>query len=329
TSPDFSLSASSASASSWRKRSSPSARKMSGIARPSRATIMSSVSTKQRPSRRARSRAIADFPAPMKPTRMTLSARISRIVSDRCGAGAERAAKPSIETARAGWRPGGASRGAPHERLPRGRVTLGPRWPPPRSARSAVHGPTGGRAAVGAIAHPAATTLAEVVVDARRDTGAGEQRDRLHRRHEAGRVEMDADRLRRAETEQLSLLRHVPGAVAGTDPVGDLHSARDPVLAEHVVDVLGQALDGARPHAVEHDGQRQLARLPQLGATTLERFADRADGGRELGYGAPRTLDARDRQRDPARFERVALAARDGHPADHRARLHEAPPEGL
>src|SRR5206468_3765109 len=78
---------------------------------------------------------------------------------------------------------------------------------------------------------------------------------------------------------QLLLLRHVPGAVAGADPVGDLQTALDPLLAEHVVDVLGQALDGARAHAVEHGRQRQLARLPQLGAAALERFADRADGG--------------------------------------------------
>ena len=42
-----------------------------GMERPSRAVIIASVSTKQRPRRRASMRPTVDFPAPMKPTRMT------------------------------------------------------------------------------------------------------------------------------------------------------------------------------------------------------------------------------------------------------------------
>src|SRR3989454_8741165 len=197
------------------------------------------------------------------------------------------------------------------------------------SDSSSVHGTPGGDAAIGTVAHPAAGALAEVVIDAHRDTRAGEQRNGLHRRHEAGFVEPDADGAAGTQREQLLLLRHVPGAVARADPVGDLQTALDPLLTEHVVDVLGQALDGARAHAVEHGRQRQLARLPQLGTAALERFADRADGGRELRHGAPRALDSRDRQRDPARLERVAVAAGDGQPTDYRARLPEGPPQGL
>src|SRR5262245_6049274 len=49
--------------------------------RPSWAMIMSSVSTKQRPRRRARMRPTEDFPAPMKPTRITLSDMTPTIVS--------------------------------------------------------------------------------------------------------------------------------------------------------------------------------------------------------------------------------------------------------
>src|SRR3989454_4088346 len=194
------------------------------------------------------------------------------------------------------------------------------------SDSSSVHGTPGGDAAIGTVAHPAAGALAEVVIDTRRDTRTGEQRNGLHRRHEAGFVEPDADGAAGTQREQLLLLRHVPGAVAGADPVGDLQTALDPLLAEDVVDVLGQALDGARAHAVEHGRQRQLARLPQLGAAALERFADRADGGRELGHGAPRALDPRNRQRDPARLERVAVAAGGGSPPDYPPPPHSAPP---
>src|SRR5437762_5902808 len=39
------------------------------------------------------------------------------------------------------------------------------------------------------------------------------------------------------------------------------------------------------------------------------------------------TRRSSDLQRDPARVERVALAAGDGHPADHRARFHEVLPQ--
>src|SRR5215470_2187521 len=49
--------------------------------RPSWAMIMSSVSTKQSPRRRARMRPTEDFPAPMKPTRITLSDMTPTIVS--------------------------------------------------------------------------------------------------------------------------------------------------------------------------------------------------------------------------------------------------------
>src|SRR2546425_7663383 len=324
TSPDFSVSASSASVSSWRKRSSPSARKISGIERASRATIMSSVSTKQRPSRRASSRPTTDFPAPMKPTRMTLSAGILRIVSDRAlvrtraGTGEALLDHARTRSARSVHATGDEST---TKRYGSRRASPVPSWGSP------VHGLPGGGAAISAVAHPAAGALAEVVVDARGDPRAGKERDRLHRCHEAGRVEPDADRVPRAESEQLPLLQHVPGAVAGADPVGDLEAARDPLLAQHVVHVLGQALDGARAHAVEHDRQGQLPRLPQLGATTLERIADRAHGRRELGHGTPRALDPRDRQRDPARLDRVALAPGDGHPVDHRARLGAGPPQ--
>jgi hypothetical protein len=74
TSPRLSASSRTASASAARKYSSPWVAKMVGIEEPSRATIMSSVSTKHRPRRRASNRPTEDFPAPMKPTRMTLSA---------------------------------------------------------------------------------------------------------------------------------------------------------------------------------------------------------------------------------------------------------------
>ncbi len=67
-------SASTASASSWRKRASPCRAKISGIVQPSRLVIMSSVSTKHRPRRFASIRPQTDFPAPMNPTRITFRA---------------------------------------------------------------------------------------------------------------------------------------------------------------------------------------------------------------------------------------------------------------
>src|SRR5262245_25585671 len=98
--------------------------------RPSWAMIMSSVSTKQRPRRRARMRPTEDFPAPMKPTRITLSDMTPTIVSP-------------------------ASAGT----LP-------------------AHSHRGGRPPIGAVAHPAAAALGEVMVhprvraDAHEDGGA-------------------------------------------------------------------------------------------------------------------------------------------------------------
>src|SRR5918996_4695632 len=68
------------------------------MGRPSRETMMSSVSTKQRPRRRARSRPQADFPAPMNPTRMTLSAGIAAILTSG-GAGSDVAARLDPEDA--------------------------------------------------------------------------------------------------------------------------------------------------------------------------------------------------------------------------------------
>src|SRR5262245_23141883 len=90
-------------------------RKISGIDRPSRATIMSSVSTKQRPSRRATSRPQTDFPAPMNPTSITLSRRI--LASYQIGVAARtlRRARRTLADPRAAGRPRGwgpAARGA-------------------------------------------------------------------------------------------------------------------------------------------------------------------------------------------------------------------------
>src|SRR5688500_3761683 len=58
-----------------------------------------------------------------------------------------------------------------------------------------VHGSKGGGAAVSAVAHPAAGTLAEVVVDARVRTRAREDGDGLGGRHETGVVQGDAHRV--------------------------------------------------------------------------------------------------------------------------------------
>src|SRR5262249_55751968 len=78
---DLSRNSSSISPSSSRKRSSPSRRKISGTERPWLATIMSSVSTKQRPRRRASKRPHTDLPAPMNPTSTMLSRRTTSIVT--------------------------------------------------------------------------------------------------------------------------------------------------------------------------------------------------------------------------------------------------------
>src|SRR3989442_9295996 len=68
----------------------------------------------------------------------------------------------------------------------------------PRNGRlpegSCVHGRPRGEAAIGAVAHPAARALGEVVIDARRPPGADQQRDRLARRHNAILVAADAGR---------------------------------------------------------------------------------------------------------------------------------------
>src|SRR6266545_1836991 len=114
---------------------------------------MSSVSTKQRPSRRARSRPTEDLPAPMKPTRITLSPMCP----------------PSL---------------SPHPvaRLP--------------------HGAGGGGPAIGAVAHPAAPALGEVVVDPRVGADADQPADALARRHEGRLVQPHADGIARAQAEE-------------------------------------------------------------------------------------------------------------------------------
>ena len=72
TSPRFRARSRSTSSSAARKYASPSAVKISGMERPSAAVIMSSVSTRHRPSRRARRRPTDDLPAPMNPTKTIL-----------------------------------------------------------------------------------------------------------------------------------------------------------------------------------------------------------------------------------------------------------------
>src|SRR3989454_6916796 len=81
TSPRLRARSRTASSSRARKCGSPFAVKISGMGRPSLAVIMSSVSTKQRPSRLARSRPTEDLPAPMNPTRITLSLMPPAIVT--------------------------------------------------------------------------------------------------------------------------------------------------------------------------------------------------------------------------------------------------------
>src|SRR6266508_834424 len=81
-SPVLSASRPTASSSRRRKWASPLSAKISGMVRPSLAVIMSSVSTKQRPSRRARMRPTEDLPAPMKPTSTRVSV-VPAIIEDR------------------------------------------------------------------------------------------------------------------------------------------------------------------------------------------------------------------------------------------------------
>src|SRR5262245_18960086 len=171
TSPALSLRLSSVSASSWRNRASPASRKISGIERPSAAAIISSVSTKQRPRRRASRRPQTEFPAPMNPTRITLSRRIP--------ASYQIVLAPAVM-----WVGGGARRGG-----------------------SAVDARASRRAAVGALAHPAAGALAEVVIDLRVHARRGQERDGFHGRHEARVVE--ADTRSEEHTSELQSLRHL------------------------------------------------------------------------------------------------------------------------
>src|SRR5215471_4655441 len=121
--------------------------------RPSWAVIMSSVSTKQRPRRRARMRPTEDLPAPMKPTRITLSDIAPTILS------------------------------------------------PAAAAALPAHGDQGGHPPIGALAHPAASALGEVVVHAHGWSHADQEGDTLGRRHHARGIEGDPDRLTRAQRE--------------------------------------------------------------------------------------------------------------------------------
>src|SRR5882724_12150901 len=190
-----------------------------------------------------------------------------------------------------------------------------------------MHGLVGGRPAVGAVAHPASRALAEVVVDPRAGAGRGEEGDRLDRGHEARLVQPDADRVARAHAEQRSLLGYVPAAVAGAHAVRDRQPEGNRLLAQQIVDVLGQALDGPRPDAVEHGGEWQLARLPQLGGAPLELVADRTHGGRDPLDRSPQAADVGDGQRGVAGLDRAGALAPHREPAHDGARRHEASPQ--
>ena len=72
----------------------------------------------------------------------------------------------------------------------------------------------GGRPAIGAVAHPAAAALGEVVVHPRLGADAHQPADALARRHEARLVQAHADGLARAQAEERRLLRGVPSRVA-------------------------------------------------------------------------------------------------------------------
>src|SRR5947207_14722675 len=163
-------------------------------------------------------------------------------------------------------------------------------------------------AAIRAVAHPAARALAEVVVDARGRPGADENGDRFRRRHEARIVDGDADGVTWAQAPQQALLGDVPPAVAGAHAIGDVHAAGDSFLAEQIVHVLGKALHRPGADAVEHHRERQLTRVPQLGRATLERVAERAHARRDLVDRAPALADPRNRARDAAGGQPIAVA---------------------
>src|SRR5262249_50027612 len=153
--------------------------KISGMDRSSWAVIMSSVSTKQRPRRRARMRPTEDLPAPMKPTRITLSDIAPTIVS------------------------------------------------PAAAGALSAHGDQASARPIGALAHPAASGLGEVVVHAHGGSHADQEGDALGRRHHARGVEGDPDRLARAQREEGRLLGSVPARIARADTVGHLDPGRD------------------------------------------------------------------------------------------------------
>ena len=119
------------------------------------------------------------------------------------------------------------------------------------------------------------------------------------------------------------LLGDIPVRVAGADAVRHGEPRREALLAEDVVQVLGQALDRARADAVEHRGQRQLARLPERGHAPLERIADRDHRGRDVFDLAPALARQRNRQHLTAGLERVGAARLHRQPADDGAREHE------
>ena len=87
--------------------------------------------------------------------------------------------------------------------------------------------------------------------------------------------------------------------------------------------MLGEALDGAGADAVEHGGERQLARLPQLGDPPLEGIADGHDGAGHVGHHTPRPRDAGDGERDVVEGEAVGGLAPDRRPPNDGPRLHE------
>src|SRR5689334_4371960 len=127
-----------------------------------------------------------------------------------------------------------------------------------RTGPSAMDAAAHGRAAIRAVAHPTACALAEVVIDARARARADQQRDRLGRRHEACGVQGHPGGVAGTETEQRVLLGNVPVRIAGADAIGDRDPGREALVAEHVVDVFGETLDGARADTIEHRCQRQL-----------------------------------------------------------------------
>src|SRR5207244_8668971 len=252
-------------------------------------TIKPSVSTQQRPRRPATSRPHTYFPAPMNPTRMILSRRIPasyQIVLYRVtrwvggsarwtgGAGvAPLRSAPSPARSNRSSSSCGRDEGVPLRRAQgcdpgatRPLHTRGtPRHRPARTVRYrsqrdsvglAMESFSGGGAAVGAVAHPASGALAEVMVDPRVGSGRGQKRDGLHRAHEAGLVEADADRLAGAKGEQRFLLAHVPVPVPWAHPVRDRQPEWDRFLTQQIIDVLGQGLDRPRREAVQHASQR-------------------------------------------------------------------------